>query len=144
MTISQTHALSDISDMSKVLSKGDLAYFQAQTRNLLHELVLTEFFRLVDEKGFTKTDLAKRIGRDKAQITRWLRSPTNLQIETVSDLLAGMAGYLDPNFIRIQDLPVRNQQEPDWARFSEINIPNIDNAKQSVILGRSSSTAAST
>jgi hypothetical protein len=130
--------------MSKVLSKGDLAYFQAQTRNLLHELVLTEFFRLVDEKGFTKTDLAKRIGRDKAQITRWLRSPTNLQIETVSDLLAGMAGYLDPNFIRIQDLPVRNQQEPDWARFSEINIPNIDNAKQSVILGRSSSTAAST
>ena len=43
------------------------------------------------KKGLNKNILAKRIGRPPEVINRWLGSPSNLTLDTVSDLLLGIA-----------------------------------------------------
>jgi hypothetical protein len=51
---------------------------------------LSEFARQESENETSRADLARRIGRKPEQITRWLGSPGNWTLDTVSDLLLGM------------------------------------------------------
>lgn len=77
------------------IPKGKLSYFRTRLSNKLHEAVLDLFETLENEKRFTKADLARRIGKDPAQITRWFGEPGNWEFETVSDLLLGMGCELN-------------------------------------------------
>jgi hypothetical protein len=73
-----------------------LSYFRERLRNRLHELVLLEFLRQEDTYRLTKKELAERIGRRPEQVIRWLGTPGNWTLDTVSDLLLGMAS--EPDF----------------------------------------------
>jgi len=95
MTMSQTTFLSDVTS-GEPIPAGKLAYFQARLSNLLHEAVLSRFIKLEKERGFTRADLARRIGRKPEQVTRWFGSPGNWTLETISDLLIGMECELEP------------------------------------------------
>lgn len=95
MSMSQTTFLSDIMNGGPI-PVGKLAYFQARLSNLLHEAVLSRFLKLEKERGLTRADLARRIGRKPEQVTRWFGSPGNWTLETVSDLLIAMECELDP------------------------------------------------
>ena len=77
---------------AKVLSPKALGYFRARLKNRLHELVLTEFMKLENEKDFTKADMARRIHKRPELVTRLLGAPGNWTLDTVSDLLLAM-GY---------------------------------------------------
>ena len=82
-------------EISEGLSAGPipeekLVYFRARLKNRIHAMVLDYFVLLVKDKGFTKADLARRLDKRPEQITRWLGSPSNLTLDTVSDLLLGM------------------------------------------------------
>jgi transcriptional regulator with XRE-family HTH domain len=46
-------------------------------------LIHSEFKR----SGLSKSELALRLGKGKDQISRWLNSPSNMEIDTLSDLL---------------------------------------------------------
>ncbi len=72
------------------LSNGMLAYFRARLSNRIHEIVLTEFVARESEGCISRAELARRIRRKPEQITRWLGSPGNWTLDTVSDLLLGM------------------------------------------------------
>lgn len=72
------------------LSESDKAYFRAMTRRHIHNIVLDRFCDL-SERGFKRSDLADRLGVDRAQVTRWLASPGNWTVDTLSDLLLGMS-----------------------------------------------------
>lgn len=89
MATSQTTFLSDILDTA-VIPNGKLAYFRARMSNRLHSLILDLFVRLEKEKKLTRAQLATRIGKNPAQITRWFASPGNWEADTLSDLLLGM------------------------------------------------------
>ena len=92
MTTSQTNSfLSEVLSAS-VIPAGKLAYFRGRLTNRFHALVLEEFARLESEGVMTRADLARRIAREPAQITRWLGTPGNWTLDTISDLLIGM-GY---------------------------------------------------
>lgn len=67
-----------------------LAYFRARLSNRIHSLVLEEFARLEEGGKITRAELGRCIGREPAQITRWLGTAGNWTIETLSDLLLGM------------------------------------------------------
>ncbi len=67
-----------------------LAYFRARLSNRIHSLMLEEFARLEESGKITRAELGRRIGREPAQITRWLGTAGNWTIETLSDLLLGM------------------------------------------------------
>jgi hypothetical protein len=67
----------------------------------LQQLLLNEFMRQQERCGLTRKVLAARIGKSPAQITRWLTGAGNLTQNTVSDLLLGMGGELEPVFAEI-------------------------------------------
>jgi hypothetical protein len=100
MSMSPITFLSDVLGGESV-PKGKLAYFRARLSNLLHEVVLKRFMELERDEGFTRADLARRIGRKPEQVTRWLGSPGNWTLETVSDLLAGMGCELRPEVVEL-------------------------------------------
>jgi hypothetical protein len=66
-------------------------------------------FEAAREEGLTKNALAKRIGRDPAQVHRLLATPNNLTIDSVAVLLAGIAAEeLLPYSKSLLDRPARN------------------------------------
>lgn len=85
-TSPKTAFLSEILEHGKQIPAGKLAYFRARLKNRLHEVVLNYFVAL----DINKADLARKLGRKPEQITRWLGSPGNWTLDTLSDLLLGM------------------------------------------------------
>ena len=67
-----------------------LMYFRARLSTRIHALILNRFRALEDKFGYKKSDLAHRINKDAALITRWLSGPGNLELSSVSDLLLAM------------------------------------------------------
>src|SRR5260370_42060838 len=91
------------------LSIGMLAYFRERQRNRIHELVLQEFLR----SGLTKTQLAQRMGRSPARITKWLAAPGTWELDTVSDFLLAIRGAeLEPSLGYPFEQATRNYTQP--------------------------------
>ena len=98
-----------ISDPSQALSPGHLGYFQGRLRNKLYSALMQLF---LDEKklGFTRADLARRLGKRPEQVTRWLAGPGNLKIDTLSDLLLAMGHEL---VIEVRPIDNRLRADPE-------------------------------
>jgi hypothetical protein len=77
---------------SRQLSPGTRAYLQARTRNRIFDLILSKFRREAEDNKLTRAELGRRIGRRPEVVTRLLSSPSNLTLDTVADLLFGIAG----------------------------------------------------
>jgi hypothetical protein len=88
-TSQKTRFLSEILGDERI-SLSKLTYFRKRFRDRLYELVVGEFLKR-ERQGLTKAEVARRIGRRPEQITRWLGSPGNWTLETVSDLLLAVA-----------------------------------------------------
>ncbi len=91
-----------------------LAYFRERLKNKLYSLVLIEFLRQQQENGLTKADLTRRIKRKPEQVTRWLGTPSNWTLDTVSDLLLGMGNELEISASSLLHRPQRNYSGADW------------------------------
>jgi hypothetical protein len=92
-----------------VISPGTLAYIEARAKNRFYDYVLRKFLEREERDGFTKADLARRIGRRPEVITRWLGAPGNWTIETAAVLLAGIcAEELEPQSRAFAGRPKRN------------------------------------
>ena len=83
--------ISLISNLSsnEPITIGQFAYFRGRFRNRLHQIILDAFLKK-KETGMTKAMLARRMGKQPEQVTRWLAGPGNLRLDTVSDLLLAM------------------------------------------------------
>ena len=91
------------------------SYFQARLRNRLYNLVLTKFLQAEQEKGLTQAELARRIGRAPESVNRLLQSPGNWRLDTVSDLLIGIAQEeLDATASSPLTSCAQNSQASDW------------------------------
>jgi hypothetical protein len=85
MSMSQkTPFLSEILN-EKTIPPAKLAYFRQRLINRLYDLILGEFLKQ-EQRGLTKAEVARRIGRRPEQVARWLGAPGNWTLETVSDL----------------------------------------------------------
>ncbi len=111
-TAPKTSFISEI-ESGDPLSPGTLAYFRERQRNRVHEVVLQEFLK----SGITKADLARRLGKDAAQITRWLAAPGNWEIDTISDfLLAISGGEFQPSISYPLREVAQDHSGPEWLR----------------------------
>ncbi len=81
----------ELQDRDK-LSPTTRAYFRQRQRNRLHDLVLRKFREASKEDGLTRANLARRMGRAPAVVTRLLQSPGNWRLDTLSDMLLAIAG----------------------------------------------------
>jgi len=72
------------------LSARTLAYVSEAARDQLYDLVVQNCI----ETGVTKATLAKRLGKDPAQISRLLGAPGNWTIDTFAELLFAINGSM--------------------------------------------------
>jgi hypothetical protein len=91
-------------------------YFQTRLRNRLFDYILGRFVR-EQKRGLTKAALARRIGKSPEVINRWLGSPSNLETDSISDLLLGIcAEELTPQSDSLLNQQPRNWTPPPWIK----------------------------
>lgn len=86
-------------------SERDIVYFRTRCRNRFYQAVVAYFAEQAEHKGLTQAELAKLLGKDAAQINRWLSGPGNWTLDTISDLLLAMNAELDdPHVVSFDDV----------------------------------------
>jgi hypothetical protein len=105
MTIFQRQLLNELEagPDGKPISESKLVYLQERLRARFFDFLIERFER-AQGAGLTKAKLARRIKKSPEVINRWLGSPSNLTLDSISDLLAGM-----------------NAEEPDFSASSLLN-----------------------
>lgn len=107
MTTSPTTMLtSEIFDDGQ-LSVGALSYFRARLKSRIHQVVLSLFLER-NKEDMNCAALSRRLQKAPEQITRWLSSPGNMRLDTVSDLLLAMGYELHVEARRINSVPRAN------------------------------------
>lgn len=115
ITSRETALLSEI-ESTKTVPPVVLSYFQARLKNRLHDFIISKFFEMEKTRGLTRADLARRIGRKPEVITRLLGAPGNWTLDTVSDLLIGIASEeLELSASPIASKTFAATQIPNWA-----------------------------
>lgn len=77
------------------ISKKDIYYYRQRYRNRVFSAVARLFSERAKTEGLSKKELAFRLGKEPAQITRWFSGPSNWTLDTVSDLLLAMGAEFD-------------------------------------------------
>lgn len=97
MTTFQTQFLSELAagHDGPEIPAAKRAFFQERLRGRVFEFILNAFLKET-KNGLNKAKLGRRIGKRPEVINRWLGSPSNLELDTISDLLLGI-GALEPN-----------------------------------------------
>ncbi|MBL9011120.1 MAG: helix-turn-helix transcriptional regulator [Alphaproteobacteria bacterium] len=99
------------------LSIRDLNYYRQRYKNRVFTGLVEFFAKEAETLGVTKRDLAARLQRDPSQITRWLSSPSNLTLETISDLLFALGAEAEPpTIVSFRDRRPANYMHPLLAR----------------------------
>ncbi|MEX1083526.1 MAG: helix-turn-helix transcriptional regulator [Xanthobacteraceae bacterium] len=127
MTTSQTQFFNELAagHNGPTIPASKRAYFQARLKNRLFNFILGKFVE-EQKNGLTKAALARRIGKSPEVINRLLAAPSNLTLDTASDLLLGIsAEELTPaseplliqapqNFLHAGW--IRNDDQPGYAQ----------------------------
>lgn len=94
MTTSPISFLAEIGDMDRKtpIPEGKLAYFRERGKNRLYDFIIGRFVAREKASQLTRADLARRINKKPEQITRWLASPSNWTLDTISDLMLAIYG----------------------------------------------------
>lgn len=87
-----TTVLSDSTGSARI-PRWALAYLRARHRGNVLNLILAQFER----SALTKAQLARRLDIKPEQVTRLLGSPSNMTLDTLSDLLFALTGT-EPNY----------------------------------------------
>ena len=96
----------------KELSKRDVAYYRRRQQNRVFASIAALFAEEAEKGNITKKDLAEILGRDPAQVTRWLSEPRNFELDTISDILLAMGAEMDWSAVRFADRPKANFAHP--------------------------------
>ena len=92
-------------------------YFQTRLRNRLFDYILGRFVQ-EQEKGLTKAKLGRRIGKPPEMINRWLGAPSNLTLDTVSDLLLGICAE---ELVLQSETLLREQDRPTTVSIKDVS-----------------------
>lgn len=111
MNISTTATLSEPTGSARI-PLSTLGYIRARSKLRAYNLVLTE----LEKFGVSQADLARRLGKNPAQICRSLAGPGNWTLDTLSDLLFAISGA-EPDYDSVVyplRAAARNDTIPAW------------------------------
>jgi hypothetical protein len=104
--------MENTSNHSKALSMREIAYYRRRQQNRLFTEIAS-FFAAEAEKGhITRKQIAEKLSKDPAQITRWLSAPSNMTLDAISDILLTMGAEMDHNICRFADRAEPNYTHP--------------------------------
>ena len=110
-------AQSMVDTSKKELKRRDIAYYRRRQQNRVFT-ALAEIFEEEAEKGATsKKELAAILGKDPSQITRWFAGPSNLELDTISDILLAMGAEMDHRVVRFSERTKPNYVHPLLAPY---------------------------
>ena len=89
MTTSPTTLLSKPEGDTK-LRRPTLAYVMKRGRQQAYNLIVSEF----KKSGISQATLARRLGKGTDQVSRLLRRPSNIEIDTLAAVLFALTGGL--------------------------------------------------
>jgi hypothetical protein len=117
MTTSQTPFLAELlaGHSGPPLPLGKRAYFQQRLRIRVFNFLLEKFVQ-AQKKGLNKNILAKRIGRPPEVVNRWLGAPSNLTLDSISDLLLGISA----EELELGTSSPINQVESNYSHFDDL------------------------
>lgn len=110
---------SNFLNLEEPLSEADKSYFRSRTKRRVHSVILSKFHE-VATSGSTKAKIADRLGVHPSLVTRWLASPGNVRLETVSDLLLAMGAELTVSSRDLASIGQGNYRHPVSERTNSI------------------------
>jgi hypothetical protein len=114
MTTSQTTSfLFEVAE-GQPIPLHKLAYFRERQRNRAYDLIIGKFLELEKNGLLTRAELARRIGRAPEQVTRWIGTPGNWTLDTMSDLMLAMGAELAFSELPLLGRADRNFSQPNW------------------------------
>lgn len=91
----------------------EVFYFRQRLKNRFFGKIVSFFSEEAERRGITKKDLAVALDRDPAQITRWLSNPSNMTLDTISDILLAMDAEIEgPSIVRFSERYRSNYAHP--------------------------------
>jgi len=91
----------------------EMFYFRQRYKNRVFNRLAEFFAGEAKDRGLTKKIISERLGKDPAQITRWLSNPGNLTFDTLSDLLFAMEAEPEPPVI----IRLEEKAKPNYVCF---------------------------
>ncbi len=118
----------------------DIAYYQQRYRNRVFSKIASFVTDQCQSRKLTQKDVAERIRKDPAALSRILRGPSNLTLDTISDILLAFDAEAEPpEIIQFKDRSVANFMHPLVARALD-----IQPAKRGVTKTESANASAKT
>ena len=91
----------------------DIYYFRQRYKNRTFSTLLSFFELEAARTGVKKKDIADRLKKDPSIINRWFKNPSNLTLETISDLLLALNAEPEPSqIVRFSDRLAQNYAHP--------------------------------
>ena len=117
MTIYQKQFLSELAagHDGPAIPPAKRAYFQERLRGRIFDFILGQFLA-EEENGLTQAKLARRIGKTADVISRWLGAPSNMTIDTISDLLLGIG----PEELELSSSPLLHRSPVNYSHLDEL------------------------
>jgi transcriptional regulator with XRE-family HTH domain len=116
MITSPTHVLNELEagHNGPAIPEAKRVYFQRRVRDRFFDF-LRERFEREEANGLTQAKLARRIGKSPEVISRWLNAPSNLTLDSISDLMIGVAAE-EPEF---DGRSLLNRPESNYTHLAE-------------------------
>lgn len=141
--------MENTSKQNNPLSRRVIAYYRRRQQNRIFSQI-AQFFAHEAERGkITRKEMAEKLSKDPAQVSRWLSAPSNLTLDTISDILLSMGAEMDCTITRFVDRVQPNYAHPlviDKGDSNQINTPEkvvIFKKPDSVLTPPFSSTSVS-
>jgi hypothetical protein len=99
------------------LADRDIYYYRQRQKNRVFTDIVAFFVEEAERTGITKRDIAESLKKDPAQITRWLSAPSNLTLDSISDLLLSLGAELDYRVCRFADRAKPNAAHPAIVEY---------------------------
>lgn len=99
-------------DNDGVLGEAEKAYFRARFRERAFSALLEKFYESEKDTGLLRATIAKRLGKHRSQVTRWLTEPSNLTLDALSDLLLALGSEPTIEVRNIGEEPIGNYYHP--------------------------------
>jgi len=111
--------MENTSKETKPIPRRDRAFYRRNFQHRIHSGIAAFFAEEAAAGRITKKQLADLLEKNPAQITRWLSEPSNIESDTISDILLGMQAQMETRVVRFSDVGKGNQVHHLIARIEK-------------------------